>query len=65
MVRSIAVTTAAAISLQLEWLWALKLTVLDVDAGRTQFAATKAVGYVRVSPESLPAIEAIEAEESG
>ena len=65
MVRSIAVTTAAAISLQLAWLWALKLTALAVDAGRTQFAATKAVGYVRVSPESLPAIEAIEAEESG
>ena len=58
MVWSIAVTTAAAISLQLEWLWALILTALDVDAGRIQFAATKAVGCFRVSPEILQAISA-------
>ena len=70
MVWSIAVTTAAAISLQLEWLWALILTALDVDAGRIQFAATKAVGCFRVSPGILAAIDAIAAiaaieEESG
>ena len=56
MVRSIAVTTAAAISLQLAWLWALKLTALAVDAEKIQLVRQRARHLVGpASVEGVPA----------
>ena len=63
MVWSIAVTTAAALSLQLEWLWALILTALDVMRGgsnllppKLSVASGSLLGSLRPSMPSRPSL---------